>query len=46
MPVPLLDLRAQYATIKDDVVPEILKLVESQLFILGDVVGELECEIA
>jgi len=46
MPVPLLDLRAQYATIKDDVVPEIFKLVESQLFILGDIVGELECGIA
>lgn len=46
MPVPLLDLRAQHATIKDEVIPELLKLVDSQLFILGDVVVELERAIA
>lgn len=46
MPVPLLDLRAQYASIRDDVVPAIMKVVEDQLFILGAPVERLESEIA
>ncbi|HVA56744.1 MAG: DegT/DnrJ/EryC1/StrS family aminotransferase [Gemmatimonadaceae bacterium] len=46
MPVPLLDLRAQHATIKDDVVKVLLELVDSQSFILGAPVERLEREVA
>ena len=46
MPVPLLDLRAQHATIKDEVVKSLLELVDSQLFILGAPVERLEREVA
>ncbi len=46
MPVPLLDLRAQYATIKSDVVAAMMQVVEQQAFILGDPVATLECAIA
>jgi dTDP-4-amino-4,6-dideoxygalactose transaminase len=46
MPVPLLDLRAQHATIKDEIVKPLLELVDSQLFILGAPVERLEREVA
>jgi dTDP-4-amino-4,6-dideoxygalactose transaminase len=46
MPVPLLDLRAQHAAIRDEVVSALMDVVDSQLFILGDPVKQLECEIA
>ncbi|MHB1864251.1 MAG: DegT/DnrJ/EryC1/StrS family aminotransferase [Gemmatimonadaceae bacterium] len=46
MPVPLLDLRAQHATIKDEVVKSVLDLVDAQLFILGAPVERLEREVA
>lgn len=46
MPVPLLDLRAQHATIKDEVVKSVLDLVDAQLFILGAPVERLEGEVA
>lgn len=46
MPVPLLDLRAQHATIRDEVVSAMTKLVDSQLFILGAPVEELEKSVA
>jgi dTDP-4-amino-4,6-dideoxygalactose transaminase len=46
MPVPLLDLRAQHATIRDDVVAALMDVVDSQLFILGEPVKQLEHEIA
>ncbi|HXY32141.1 MAG TPA: DegT/DnrJ/EryC1/StrS family aminotransferase [Gemmatimonadaceae bacterium] len=46
MPVPLLDLRAQYATIRDDVVRAMMKVVEDQLFILGAPVEQLEAALA
>jgi dTDP-4-amino-4,6-dideoxygalactose transaminase len=46
MPVPLLDLRAQHATIRDDVLPALEALVDSQLFILGEPVERLEREVA
>jgi dTDP-4-amino-4,6-dideoxygalactose transaminase len=46
MPVPLLDLRAQFATIREDVTAALLGTVESQQFIMGPAVGELECAIA
>ena len=46
MPVPLLDLRAQHATIRDDVVAALMRVVEDQAFILGEPVAKLECEVA
>ena len=46
MSVPLLDLKAQHATIRDEVVAEMMKVVESQLFILGEVVQQLEGAVA
>jgi dTDP-4-amino-4,6-dideoxygalactose transaminase len=45
-PVPLLDLKAQYATIKKDVDAAVMQVVESQTFILGPLVEQLEKEIA
>src|SRR3954470_23612649 len=46
MPVPLLDLRAQHATIRDEILPALEALVDSQLFILGAPVEQLEREAA
>ncbi|MDH4350246.1 MAG: DegT/DnrJ/EryC1/StrS family aminotransferase, partial [Gemmatimonadota bacterium] len=46
MPVPLLDLKAQFAAIRDQVVPALMAAVESQQFIMGPAVGELECAVA
>ncbi|MCC7003934.1 MAG: DegT/DnrJ/EryC1/StrS family aminotransferase [Gemmatimonadaceae bacterium] len=46
MAVPLLDLKAQHATIRDGVVQAMLKVVDDQAFILGAPVGALECEVA
>jgi dTDP-4-amino-4,6-dideoxygalactose transaminase len=46
MSVPLLDLRAQHATIGDDVVAAVMKVIDSQVFILGDAVAELEKSVA
>ena len=46
MPVPLLDLRAQHATIRDEVVSAMMDVVDSQLFILGAAVEKLEREVA
>src|SRR2546425_10722925 len=42
----MLDLVAQYATIKDDVVAAMMKVVETQQFIMGPAVAQLETEIA
>jgi dTDP-4-amino-4,6-dideoxygalactose transaminase len=44
--VPLLDLKAQYATIKDEVRVALDRVLESQQFILGPEVEGLEDEIA
>lgn len=44
--IPLLDLRAQFETIKEDVIAAILQVVESQRFIMGEQVGELEKAVA
>ena len=44
--VPLLDLVAQYESIKDAVLPAMLRVVERQQFILGEEVGQLEAGIA
>jgi dTDP-4-amino-4,6-dideoxygalactose transaminase len=46
MNVPLLDLKAQHRTIRGAVVAKVLELAESQLFILGAPVQELEAAIA
>jgi dTDP-4-amino-4,6-dideoxygalactose transaminase len=46
MNVPLLDLKAQYATIKDKVRAAVDEVLESQRFILGAHVSALEEEIA
>ena len=46
MPVPLLDLRAQHATIKDEVVAAMMRVVDDQAFILGPPVQQLERELA
>src|SRR5688572_13853253 len=46
MAVPLLDLRAQHATIRESVVGAMMKVVEDQAFILGEPVERLEREVA
>jgi dTDP-4-amino-4,6-dideoxygalactose transaminase len=46
MHVPLLDLKAQYSTIRQEVREAIDRVCESQQFILGPEVGALEHEIA
>lgn len=45
-PVPLLDLRAQYATIRDEVRAALDGVAEAQQFILGPEVESLEVEVA
>ncbi|MEP6765817.1 MAG: DegT/DnrJ/EryC1/StrS family aminotransferase [Gemmatimonadaceae bacterium] len=42
MSVPLLDLKAQHATIRDDVVKAMMAVVDQQTFILGEPVLALE----
>jgi len=46
MAVPLLDLKAQHATIRDEVVAAMMRVIDQQTFILGDPVGAFECDIA
>lgn len=46
MPIPLLDLRAQHAAIKDDVVGALMRVVDAQAFILGEPVARLEAAVA
>ncbi|MHC5083844.1 MAG: DegT/DnrJ/EryC1/StrS family aminotransferase [Planctomycetota bacterium] len=46
MQVPLLDLKAQYATIKDDVLKQVNEVLDTQRCIGGPKVDELECAIA
>jgi dTDP-4-amino-4,6-dideoxygalactose transaminase len=46
MKVPLLDLKIQYQTIKEEVDRAIREVVESQYFILGPKVEELETKVA
>lgn len=45
-PVPLLDLKAQYATLRDEVRAAMDRVVESQVFIMGPEVQALEQEVA
>jgi dTDP-4-amino-4,6-dideoxygalactose transaminase len=44
--VPLLDLVAQYHSIKDAVLPALQSVIERQQFIMGPEIGELECAVA
>jgi dTDP-4-amino-4,6-dideoxygalactose transaminase len=44
--VPLLDLKAQYARIRDEVLAEVSRVLDSQQFILGEDVRKLEEELA
>jgi dTDP-4-amino-4,6-dideoxygalactose transaminase len=44
--VPLLDLKAQYQAIKDEVDRAIHEVLDSQYFILGPTVEQLEKDIA
>lgn len=46
MPVALLDLRAQHAAIRDEVVSALMGVVDSQFFILGGAVEALETQVA
>jgi len=46
MNVPLLDLKAQYATIRQEVIAAVTDVLESQVCILGPKVAELEQRIA
>lgn len=46
MKLPLLDLKAQYETIREEIEEAVLKVCSSQRFILGPEVAELEEEVA
>jgi len=46
MKVPLLDLKAQYATIRDEIETAVKEVFESQYFILGPKVKAFENEVA
>src|SRR5256885_376429 len=46
MPIPLLDLKQQYATIRDDVLRVTNEVYESQYFILGPRVDAFERDFA
>lgn len=45
-PVPALDLKAQYETIRDEVEPIVLRMMREQTFVLGPEVSGLELEMA
>lgn len=44
--IPLLDLKAQHARIREDVLAQIVQVADSQRFILGEEVRQFESEIA
>jgi dTDP-4-amino-4,6-dideoxygalactose transaminase len=46
MNVPLLDLVAQYSAIKNDVLPALQAVIDSQQFIMGPAVAQLEAAVA
>ena len=46
MNVPLLDLVGQYRAIKDEVLPALQAVIESQQFIMGPAVSQLEAKVA
>lgn len=45
-PVPFINLQAQHAAIRDEVLEAVERVFESQAFVLGDEVSEFECDIA
>ncbi len=45
-PIPLLDLKAQFAPLRDEIEPALREVVEAQAFILGPGVERLEHEVA
>lgn len=45
-PVPALDLKAQYETIRDEVEPIVLRMMREQTFVMGPEVSGLEAEMA
>ena len=42
MAVPMLDLKAQYQTVKDDVMARMMEVIERAQFIMGPEVAEFE----
>ena len=46
MNVPLLDLQAQHRAIKDEVLPALQAVIESQQFVMGPQIAQLEAELA
>ncbi len=46
MSVPMLDLKAQYATVKDAVLARMMDVIERQYFIMGPEIAELEQAVA
>src|ERR1041384_3597490 len=46
MKVPLIDLQAQYASIRDDIREAVDRVFESQFFVMGPEVAALETEVA
>lgn len=46
IPVPALDLKAQYASIRDEIEDVVRSVIESQYFILGPEVSGFEAEVA
>ncbi len=46
MAVPLLDLKAQHKSIREEVVSSMMKIVDDQTFILGDSVKAFETDVA
>lgn len=46
MGVPMLDLKAQHQTISKEIMARVAAVIESQQFIMGPEVGELECQLA
>ena len=45
-PIVLLDLKAQYASIREEITAEIARICDNQSFVLGEPVARLEREIA
>lgn len=46
MQVPLLDLKQQYAMLKEEILQEISEVCDSQQFILGEKVSRFEEQVA
>ena len=46
MNIPLLDLKAQYGSIRDEINQRVLEVIDSQIFVLGPEVEALEKEVA